>query len=66
METVICYLLFVIVMLVTQKMFFGNCQLSTVTLGVLSTSELRNHGTTESWIYGNTEVLQVAETKIFN
>ena len=66
METVICYLLFVIVMLETQKMFFGNCQLSTVTLGVLSTSELRNHGTTELWIYGNTEVLQVAETKIFN
>ena len=29
METVICYLLFV-----TQKMFFGNCQLSTVTLEI--------------------------------
>ena len=34
METVICYLLFVIVMLETQKMFFGNCQLSTVTLAI--------------------------------
>ena len=27
-----CYLLFVIVTLVTQKIVFGNCQLSTVTL----------------------------------
>ena len=27
-----CYLLFVIVMLETQKIVFGNCQLSTLTL----------------------------------